>query len=54
VIIRNNIWTIGCTWLPKIDHLIAGSNSTIPSSYGTGRIPRYCCPNHNRSISMFH
>jgi len=54
IIIRNNIWIIGCTWLTKIYHLIAGSNSTIPSNYGTSRIPRYCCPYHYRSISMFH
>ena len=35
-------------------HVIIGSNSTIQSNYRTGRISRYCCPNHHRSGSMFH
>ena len=35
-------------------HVVTGSNLTIQSDYRTSRIPRYCCPNHHRSASMFH
>jgi len=51
----NNIWTISCcNWLPTLCLLIIDSNTTIQSNYRTSRIPRYCCPNHHRSGSMFH
>ena len=35
-------------------HTVTGSNSPIHSNHRTSRIPRYCCPNHRRSPSMFH
>jgi len=32
-------------------HIVTGSNSTFQR---TSRIPRYCCLNHHRTISVFH
>jgi len=37
-----------------IVHVVIGNNSTIQSKDMTLKIPRYCCPNHHRSNSMFH
>ena len=34
-------------------HAVTACNSTIQSNYRTSRIPRYSCPNHHRSISIF-
>ena len=35
-------------------HVVTGSNSAIQSNYRTSIIPKYFCPNHHRSTSMFH
>ena len=48
----NNIWTTGHTWLSKMSTQ-SGSNLTIHRNTGTSRMPRYCCPNHDRSTSVF-
>ena len=33
--------------------MVTGSNSTIQSNNRISRIPRYCCPNHHGSTSVF-
>jgi hypothetical protein len=47
----NKVWIMGCTWLPN------------PSTYSLvvirpwgqqDTVPRYCCPNHHGTSSVFH
>jgi hypothetical protein len=35
-------------------HVVTDSNSTMQSNYRTSRIPKYCCQNRYRSVSIFH
>jgi len=39
--------------ITKNAHIATGSNWSIPSNYRTGRIQRYCCPNHHRPPPCF-
>ena len=48
-----NTWAVGCTRLPKCPHS-HWHDSTIQGNYRTRRMPIYWCPNHHRSVSMFH
>ena len=53
-LLGNNIWTIRLHLITQDVHAVTGSSSTIQSNYETSIIPKYCCPNHHRSASMFH
>jgi hypothetical protein len=50
----NNVWIIGCTWLPNLSALLPCRNSAMKDNNGTNRIQRYCCPNHHRPFTVFH